>query len=80
MALLCPDISCAREQNVALLNSGGSFAIMLNDPSSLVEMAHPQGRSADHLLIHDSFLADISTTERYFCSGEERQKNTMQYN
>lgn len=38
---LCKDISCAGEQNVTLLNSGASIAILVNDPSSLVEMAHP---------------------------------------
>lgn len=41
MRTLCKDISCAGEQNVTSLNSGASIAIMVNDPSSLVEMAHP---------------------------------------
>lgn len=36
---------------------------MVNDPSSLDEMAHPQGHSADYILIQNTFLADISTTE-----------------
>ncbi len=53
MCTLCEDISCAGEQNVTF-NSGASLAIMVNDPSSLVEMAHPWGHSADYLLIQDS--------------------------
>lgn len=40
MCFLCKDISCAREQNVTLLNSSASIAIMVNDPYSL-KMAHP---------------------------------------
>lgn len=71
MCALCKDISCAGEQDVALLNSGASIAIMVNDPYSLVEMAHPLGHSADYLLIQE-FRADISTTELYFCSVEAR--------
>lgn len=65
MCPLCKNISCAEEQNVTLLNSGASIAIMVNEPSSLVEMAHPLGRSADYFLIQDVFLADISTTEQH---------------
>lgn len=56
MRALCQDISCAREQSATLLNSG---AIMVNDPYSLVEMAHPSGCWGDYLLIQE-FLADIS--------------------
>ncbi len=66
----CKDISCAGVQSVTLLNLGASIAIMVNDPFSLAEMVRSQGHSADCVLIQDSFLADISTTELYFCSME----------
>lgn len=71
MCALCKNISCGREQNVTLLNSGASIAIMVNGPYSL-KMARPSRHSADYLLIQDSFLADINTTKQYFCSVEAR--------
>lgn len=70
MSSQCIEITYAGEQNVTLLNSGASIVIMVNDPYSLVEIAHPLGHSAEYLLVSKTFLADISTTGLYIFSLE----------
>lgn len=59
MCAVCKDISCAIEQSATLLILGAPSAIMVNDPYSLVEMAHLLWCCADYLLIQE-FLAGLN--------------------
>lgn len=59
MRAVCEDISCAIEQSATLLILGAPSAIMVNDPYSLVGMAHPLWSCADYLLIQE-FLAGLN--------------------
>lgn len=65
----CEDISCAIEQGATLLILGTPSAIMVNDPYSLEEMAHPLWRGQDDFLIQE-FLAGLNVALRLILFGE----------
>lgn len=68
MCVVCEDISCATEQSATLLILGAPSAIMVNDPYSLAEMAHPLWCCEDYLLIQE-FLAGLNMALRLIFFG-----------
>lgn len=80
MCSVCEDISCAIEQSATLLILGAPSAIMVNDPYSLVEMAHPLWCCQK---LMDEFLAGLSMALHLvlFCENNSVFRNffmTMQ--
>lgn len=76
MCAVCEDISCAIEQSATLLILGAPSAIMVNDPYSLVEMAHLLWCCADYLLIQE-FLAGLNMALHLilFCENNSAFRN-----